>query len=206
MKTIMRSAGQALPILVALVFTLGIGLTTVFAGESPKEVTGFGEATAVASITTNLLKGGTKAVKSYGKKSLGAIGDTVGHRFTFAFGATKDAKGNVQGQMFLRDHDMNMTVSGDIVKWGPHPVLRDPVGVKANGLNYIARIESSHSSVFVNGMLWPGWEFRTWMFDGDKDIVCITLRNPDFGQGKSHKVRNVYNWLGYVTSGDVKTK
>jgi len=60
--------------------------------------------------------------------------------------------------------------------------------------------------VFVNGMLWPGWQFRTWMFDGDKDIVCITLRNPDLGQGNKSKVRNVYNWVGYVSSGDVKTK
>ncbi len=41
MKTIMRSSGQALPILVALIFTLGIGLSTVFAHESPKEITGF---------------------------------------------------------------------------------------------------------------------------------------------------------------------
>ncbi len=85
-------------------------------------------------------------------------------------------------------------------------MLRDPVGVKANGLNYIARIRSTTSSVFVNGMPWPGGEFRTWMFDGDKDMVCNTLRNPDLGQGTKAKVRNVYNWLGYVTSGDVKTK
>ncbi len=77
MKTIMRSPGQALPILVALVFTLGIGLSTVFAGESPKEITGFGEAKAIPGINTNGVKGGTKLVKSYGKKPLGAIGDTV---------------------------------------------------------------------------------------------------------------------------------
>ncbi len=101
---------------------------------------------------------------------------------------------------------MNMTISSNIAKWEPHPVFHDPVGIKAKGLNYVARIKSTTSSVFVNGMPWPGWEFRTFMFDGDKDTVCITLRNPDLDQGTSSKVRNVYNWAGYVTSGDVKTK
>ena len=198
MKTIMRSAGQALSILVALVFTLGIGLTTVSAGEEPTEIIGFGEAKAITSIKTNQLKGGTKAEKSKGKKSLGAIGDTVGHRFTFAFGATKDAKGKVQGQMFLRDHDLNLTVSSNMVKWEPHPKNRDVVGVKARGLNYIARIRGPKGSAVVNGKPQPGWEFRAWMFDGDKDVVCITLKNPD---GKT-----AYSWVGYLSSGDVKTK
>ncbi len=110
MKTTMRHTRKALPILVALVFTLGIGLSTAFSGEGPKEISGFGEAKAITSIKTNMLKGGTKAQKSFGKKSLGAIGDTVGNRFTFAFGATKGAKGKVEGQMFLRDHDLNLTV------------------------------------------------------------------------------------------------
>ncbi len=206
MKTIMRAMGLVLPILIAFALTPGVWSTTVSAGEEPTEIIGFGEAKAEPYITTNRHKGDTRKVKSFGKKHLGAIGDTVGHRFTFAFGATKDANGKVKGQMFLRDHDMNMTVSSNIAKWEPHPSHRDPVGVKANGLNYIARIKSTTSSVFVNGMLWPGWQFRTWMFDGDKDIVCITLRNPDLGQGNKSKVRNVYNWLGYVSSGDVKTK
>ncbi len=206
MKTIKRAMGLALPILVAFAFTPGVWSTTVSAADEPTEIIGFGEAKAVPSIPSNARDGGTRNTKSFGKKHLGAIGDTVGHRFTFAFGVTKDANGKVKGQMFLRDHEMNMTISGDIVNWEPHPVLRNPVGIKANGLNYTARIRSSHSSVFVNGMLWPDWEFRAWMFDGEKDVVCITLRNPDLGQGNSPKVRNVYNWLGYVTSGDVKTK
>ncbi len=205
MKTIKRTMGLALPILVALALTPGVWSTTVSAGEEPTEIIGFGEGKAEPSITFNLHKGGTGKTKSFGKKHLGAIGDTVGHRFTFAFGAAKNAEGNVRGQMFLRDPEMNMTISGDIVKWRRHPSRRDPVGNKANGLDYIARIESSHDSVFVNGMLWPGWEFRAFVFDGDKDLVCITLRNPDLGQGNKSKVRNVYNWLGYVSSGDVKT-
>ncbi len=206
MKTIMRAMGLALPILVAFALTPGVWSTTVSAADEPTEIIGFGEAKAVPSIKSNGVKGDTRTTKSFGKKHLGAIGDTVGHRFTFAFGATKDANGKVKGQMFLRDHDMNMTVSSNIAKWEPHPIFRDPVGIKAKGLNYVARIKSTTSSVIVNGMPWPGWEFRTWMFDGDKDIVCITLRNPDLGQGNNHKVRNVYNWAGYLTSGDVKTK
>ncbi len=170
----------------------------MFAGESPKEIIGFGEAKAITSIKTSQLKGGTKAEKSKEKKSLGAIGDVVGHRFTFAFGATKDAKGKVQGQMFLRDHDLNLAVSSNIVKLHPHPKNRDVVGVKARGLNYIARIRGPKGSVVVNGKPQPGWEFRAWMFDGDKDVVCITLKNPD---GKT-----AYSWVGYLSSGDVKTK
>ena len=206
MKTIMRAMGLALPVLVAFALTPGVWSTTVAAGAEPTEIIGFGEAKALPFITVNKVKGGTRDIKSYGKKHLGATGDTVGHRFTFAFGATKNANGKVIGQMFLRDHDMNMTISSDIVKWEVYPNWRDPVGVKANGLNNIARIKSSHSSVFVNGMLWPDWEFRTFMFDGDKDMVCMTLRNPDLGQGTKGKVRNVYNWVGYLSAGDVKTK
>ncbi len=206
MKTIMRAMWLALPILVGFALTPGVWSITVAAGAEPTEIIGFGESKAVPFIMLNKIKGGTQKNKSQGNRSLGAIGDTVGHRFTFSFGVTKDANGKVKGQMFLRDHDMNMTISSDIVRWGPHPRFRDPVGIKANGLNYIARINSSLSSVFVNGMLMPDYEFRAFMFDGDKDTVCISLRNPDLGQGSSGKVRHVYNWVGYVSSGDVKTK
>ena len=198
MRTIMRAMGLVLPILVAFALTPGVWSTTVSAGEEPTEIIGFGEAKAITSIKTNQLKGGTKAEKSKGNKSLGAIGDTVGHRFTFAFGATKDANGKVTGQMFLRDHDMNLTVSSNMVKFHPHPERRDVVGVKARGLNYIARIRGPKGSAIVNGKTQPGLEFRAWMFDGDKDVVCITLKNLD---GKT-----VYNWVGYLSSGDVKTK
>ncbi|MFQ5930236.1 MAG: hypothetical protein ACE5MK_11100 [Acidobacteriota bacterium] len=200
MKTTMRNAGLGLAILVAFALTLAlvVGLSTAFSGEGPKEIIGFGEAKAITSIKTNMLEGGVKAQKSFGKKSLGAIGDTVGNRFTFAFGATKDAKGKVQGQMFLRDHDLNLTVSSEMVKLEPHPKRRDVVGVKARGLNYIARIRGPKGSAVVNGKPQPGWEFRAWMFDGDKDVVCITLKNPD---GET-----AYNWVGYLSTGDVKTQ
>ena len=116
MKITMRNAGLGLAILVAFALTLAlvVGLTTAFSGEGPKEIIGFGEAKAITSIKTNMLEGGVKAQKSFGKKSLGAIGDTVGNRFTFAFGATKGAKGKVEGQMFLRDHDLNLTVSSNM--------------------------------------------------------------------------------------------
>jgi len=198
MKTIMRNAGQTLPILVALVFTPGIGLSTAFAHESPNEFIGFGEAKAVPSIKVNKVKGGTGDVKSFGKKDLGAIGDVVGNRFTFSFGATKGADGKVVGQMFLRDHDLNLMVSSNMAKMEPHPKNRDVVGVKARGLDYIARIIGPKGSVIVNGKAQPGWHFRGWMFDGDKDAVCITLKNPD---GET-----VYNWVAFLSSGDVRTK
>ncbi len=201
MKTVMKSAGLALPFFVVLALTVAPsgGLTTVFAHEGPTEFIGFGESKAISTIETNMLKGGTKVQESFGKKDLGAIGDTVGNRFTFSFGATKDAKGKVQGQMFLRDHDLNLTVSSNMVKMHPHPKHRDVVGVKARGLNYIARIVGPKGSAVVNGKPQPGWDFRAWVFDGDKDAVCITLKDLD-------RKKNVYNWVGYLSSGDVKTK
>ncbi len=191
MKTNMRSEGLTLPILVALAFTLGIGLSTAFSAEGPKEFIGFGEGKAVPSITLNEIKGGTYEQKS--------AGGTVGNRFTFSFGATKDANGKVTGQLFLRDHDLNMTVSSNMVKMEPHPKHRDVVGVKARGLNYIARIIGPKGSAIVNGKPQPGWDFRTWVFDGDKDAVCITVRDLD-------RKKSVYNWVGYLSSGDVRTK
>ena len=199
MKTIIRTMGLALPILVAIPLILGIGLSTAFSGEGPKEITGFGEGKAITTIKTNMVKGGVKAQKSSSNKSLGAIGDTVGNRFTFSFGATKDTNGKVQGKMFLRDHDLNLTVSTDIVILEIHPKRRDVVGVNARGLNRLVRIRGPIGSAFVNGQPHPGWEFRAWGFDGDKGVVCITVRNMDVG-------KVVYNWVGYLTSGDVKTK
>jgi len=168
MKTIMRSIGLAMPILIAIAFTLGIGSRTAFSGGGPKEVIGFGEYKTLPFITLNKLKGGTHANKSFGKKSVGAIGDTVGNRISVAFGATKDAKSNVQGQMFLRDHDLNLTISTNVVKLVPHP-------------------EHRHDGYF-----------KMFMFDGDKDQVCATLRNSDN--------KKIYQWVGFMSSGDVRTK
>ncbi len=195
METTTRSTRLALPIFGAL--ALMLGLSPAFAKEDPKEVVGFGEATAISTIQTTMLEGGVKAQKSFGKESLGAIGDTVGNRFSFAFGGAKDAEGNVEGQMFLRDHDLDLTVSTDIAILEPHPERRAVVGVEARGLSYIARIRGPKGSAVVNGEPQPGWRFSVWMFDGDKDVVCFTLQNPD-GE-------NVYNWAGFLSSGDVKT-
>ena len=202
MKTVMKSAGSAFPFFVVLALTLapGIGLSTAFSGEDPKAAWGFGETKAEPSITFNKLKGGTKAVKSFGKKDLGAIGDTVGNRITFAFSATKDAEGKVQGQMFFTDHTLNLSINSDVVKLIPHPKFSDPVGIKAHGLNYSVRLISSKTSVVVNGKPQPaGWTaWNTPVFDGDKDIVCFELKDPT---GKK-----VYQWIGFVSAGDVKTK
>jgi len=198
MKRTVGSAGLAVTILVAIPLILGIGLSTAFSTEGPKEITGFGESKAITTLKTNMVKGGVKAQKSAGKKALGAIGDTVGNRFTFAFGATKDTNGKVQGQLFVRDHDLNLTVSTDIAILEFHPKRRDVAGVNARGLNRLVRIRGAIGSAFVNGKPQPGWEFRAWGFDGNKGAVCITLRNPD---GKA-----VYNWVGYLPPGNVKTK
>ena len=201
MKTTMRSAGLDFAILVAFALPLAlvVGLNTAFSGEGPKEVQGFGEAEAEAVIKFHQVKGGVKDVKSFGKIPLGAIGDTVGNSFTFAFGAIKDANGDVHGQMFLRDHTLNMTISSDVVELIPHPKHRAPVGVKAHGLNYAVRMGSSTSSVVVNGIPQPGWYLRNGpTFDGDKDSVCFGLYDPT---GKKP-----YQWQGFLSAGDVTAK
>ncbi len=180
MKTIMRSTGLALLIFIAFAFTLGIGLRTAFSGGGPKEVIGFGEYKTLPFITLNKLKGGTHANKSFGKKSVGAIGDTVGNRISVAFGATKDAKDTVQGQMFLRDQDLNLTISTNVVKLIPHPEHRDVVGVKAHGLNYIVRIESSKTSVVLNGKPHNGY------FITAADILSLPATLPVKHVDKGH--------------------
>ncbi len=197
MKTIMGITGPALTILIAIAFTLGIGLKPAFSEGGPNEVIGFGEYKTLPFVTLNKLKGGTHANKSFGKKSVGAIGDTVGNRISVAFGANKNANGNVQGQMFLRDHDLNVTISTNVVKLVPHPEHRNVVGVKARGLTYIVRIESSKTSVVLNGKPHDGY-FKLFMLDGDKDQVCATLRNSDN--------KKIYQWVGFMSSGDVKTR
>jgi len=167
---------------------VGVGLRAAFSGEDPTEFIGFGEGKAVPSITVNEVKGGTYEQKSVGDKSLGAIGDTVGNRFTFSFGATKDAKGKVQGQMFLRDHDLNLTVSSEIVKMEPHPKRRDVVGVKARGLNYIARIIGPKGSAVVNGKPQPGWHFR------GRNVITVhertSLGSMGHGEGRRDTCRH----------------
>jgi hypothetical protein len=201
MKTTMRSAGLGLAILVAFALPLAlvVGLNTAFSGEGPKEVQGFGEAEAEAVIKFHQVKGGVKDVKSFGKIPLGAIGDTVGNSFTFAFGAIKDANGKVQGQIFVRDHTLNMTVSGDVAGLTPHPKHRSPVGIKARGLNYGVKLTGSKTSVVVNGETKPGWYLNAGpTFDGEKDIVCFGLYDPT---GKKP-----YQWQGVPSAGDVRTK
>ena len=138
MTTTMTHASRALSILVILPFMLGIGSSAALS--HPKEVSGFGEAEAITTIETTMVDGGVKAQKSSGNISLGAIGDTVGNRFSFAFGAARDAEGHVEGQLFFRDHDLDLTISTDIAILEPHPKRRAVVGVEARGLPYLARI------------------------------------------------------------------
>ncbi|MFQ6030755.1 MAG: hypothetical protein ACE5Q6_25065 [Dehalococcoidia bacterium] len=123
----------------------------------------------------------------------------MGNRYTFAFGATKDANGKVQGQMFLRDHALKLMISSDVVQLVPHPKHRAPVDVKAHGLDYAVRLQSSKTSVVVNGKPHPGWYLCNGpTFDGDRDTVCFGLYDPT---GKK-----VYQWQGFLSAGDVTTK
>ncbi len=199
METTTRSTRLALPIFGALALMLGVGLSPAFAGEVPKEVLGFGEAKTAPFITYDNVAGGTKDIKSFSKKSLGAIGGVIGNRITFAFGATKDAEGKVQGQMFFADHALSLRISSDVADFIPHPKRRAPVGVKGNTFDYAVRMISSKTSVIVNGEPRPNWTFvNSPVFDGVKDAICFELKNPD---GKK-----VYQWHAFLSAGNVELK
>ena len=193
----MTHARQALSILVILPFMLGIGSSTALSEGNPKEILGFGEAETAPFVTYDELAGGTRDIKSFGKTSLGAIGDTVGNRLTFAFGATEDAEGNVQGQMFLFDHALNLRISSDVAVLVPHPKVGAPAGVKGDTFDFSIRMISSKATVVVNGETRPDWTFiNSPVFDGAKDAVCFELKNPD-GE-------KVYQWSAFLSDGDVK--
>ncbi len=199
MESTTRITRLALPIFGALALMLGAGLSPAFAGDNPKEIVGFGEAKTPPFVTYELQKGGTQDVKSFGKKSLGAIGDVVGDRITFAFGATRDAKGNVQGQMFIVDHALNMSISSDVATFVSSPKFGPPVGVKGRDFIHPVKMVSSKTSVIVNGEPRPDWTFVNHpSFDGLKDTVCFELKNPD---GKK-----VYQWDAFLSAGNVELK
>jgi len=65
------------------------------------------------------------------------------------------------------------------------------------GVGYVISGMYFGTSVVLNGKPHDGY-FKMFMFDGDKDQVCATLRNSDN--------KKIYQWVGFMSSGDVRTK
>jgi len=160
---------------------------------SPRAIYGSGEATAAPFVTHILLEGGTKNIRSFGDAP---FEDTVGNHFTFAFIATRDENGNVEGSMRIVDLDESLVIESDVEVLKVRELRGPPVGFE--GIAY--HVESSIDSVVVNGEPKPGWRFRfSPVYDGGtghaSDTVCVGL----FDETDTKLVQ----WSAFLSSGDV---
>ena len=160
---------------------------------SPQAIYGSGEATAAPFVTHILLAGGTKNIRSFGDAP---FEDTVGNHFTFAFNATRDENGNVEGSMRIVDLDQGLVIESDVEVLKVRELRGPPVGFE--GFAY--HVDSSIESVVVNGEPKPGWRFRySPVYDGGttfgSDTVCIAL----FDETDTKLVQ----WSAFLSSGDV---
>lgn len=158
---------------------------------SPQAIYGSGEATAAPFVTHSLLEGGTKNVRSFGEAP---FEDTVGNHFTFAFLATRDENGNVEGSMRIVDLDQGLVIESDVAVLKVRELRGPPVGFE--GRTY--HVDSSLESVVVNGEPKPGWRFRySPVYDSGaaSDTVCIAL----FDETDTKLVQ----WSAFLSSGDV---
>ena len=154
---------------------------------------GSGEATAAPYMTYIRHEGGISFIRSFGDPP---FEDTVGNRFTFAFHATIDENGDVQGSMQMVDLDHGLVIESDVETLRPHPVHGPPAGFK--GVSWDMR--SSIDSVVVNGEPKPGWRVRNSpVFDGGEgnasDTVCFEL----FDETDTKLVQ----WSAFVSGGNV---
>ncbi len=160
---------------------------------SPQAIYGSGEATAAPFVTHILLEGGTKNIPSFGEAP---FEDTVGNHFTFAFLATRDENGNVDGSMRIVDLEQSLVIESDVEVLKVRELRGPPVGLEGDAYH----VESSLESVVVNGEPKPGWRFRySPVYDGGtaygSDTVCIAL----FDETDTKLVQ----WSAFLSSGDV---
>ena len=189
-----------LTILTLLTLLLGLmpisgGL--VLAHEGELEFRGEGEGIA-ADIEYIGHDGVVRAIRS----NLSAKGglDLRGHEFTFDFRAEKE-DGEVEGFMQLDDPQLGLSIFAtdfDIAE--AHPKHKIPVGgfVGPDAVDM-----KKGTTVYINGVLQPGWRFDNGpMFVGkDSDgedvfVVCFELRQPIDG-----KLVKTHQWHAFVTEG-----
>ena len=56
--------------------------------------------------------------------------DLTGNHFTFAFNASKNKDGSVEGLMRWEDTDLGAVIEGEVVSIAPHPCRGAPTGYK----------------------------------------------------------------------------
>ena len=132
-----------------------------------------------------------------------------GHEFTFAFKAVKE-DGWVKGFMQLDDPQLGISVvATDFDIDQTHPRHKIPVG-DFEGPDAVDMRRTAGSTVFINGVLQPGWKFDNGPVfvgkgpDGNEVfMVCFEIRQPTGDNGKLVKT---HQWHAFVTEGKVEIK
>lgn len=130
----------------AVVVLLGLWFSqdTASGNGKPVRAGGGGEATAAAFVQYVGHDGVVRNVVSI---------NTIGHRITFGFNATKTPNGYVEGQMQLVDHTEGLIVHSDVASLTvPHGTHNRPAGSAGTSFS----MSSSVGGVMVNGQLQAG--------------------------------------------------
>ena len=172
---------------VAVAAGLALAASPSLAGGKRIEASGSGQGTAGQFVTYLGIDGVLRDVASIG---------TVGNDFSFGFTATRDGRGNVQGQMQLTDHVTGMSINSDVKILEVHGTHGPPNGEKGKSF----RMVSSAGGVEVDGDVPAGWKFvNSPTFDGGPhgaDTVCFELFNADGVK--------ILQWSAFVSAGNVQ--
>ena len=152
--------------------------------------------------------GKTRMVASDQSKNPGGL-DLRGHEFTFALRVVK-VDGLVQGFVELEDPTLGLSIYATGFKMNQaHKKHKIPVG-GFEGPDAVDMERFAGNTVFVNGVLKPGWKFDNGpMFVGKgpdgKDVfmVCFEIRQPI---GENDKLVKTHQWHAFVTEGKVELK
>ncbi len=177
------------------------------AAEADLEFTGEGKGVA-ENIEYIGHDGKTRVVGSDMSKNPGGL-DLRGHEFTFAFRAVKE-DGWVRGFIELEDPELGLSIyATDLTIFETHPKHKIPVG-GFEGPDAVDMKRTAATTVFVNGVLKPGWTLDNGpVFVGkgpdgnDVFMVCIEIRQATGDNGKLVKT---HQWHGFVTEGKVEIK
>ncbi len=177
------------------------------AAEADLEFTGEGKGVA-ENIEYIGHDGKTRMVGSDQSENPGGL-DLRGHEFTFAFRAVK-VDGWVQGFVELEDPKLGLSIYASGFKMNQsHKKHRIPVG-GFEGPDAVDMERFAGTTVFVNGVLKPGWKFDNGpMFVGkgpdgqDVFMVCFEIRQPT---GENGKLVKTHQWHGFATAGKVELK
>jgi len=177
------------------------------AGEAELEFSGEGKGVA-ENIDYIGHDGKTRTVGSDRSKTPGGV-DTRGNEFTFAFRAVK-RDGWVQAFVEIEDPELGLSVYVTGFKLiETHRKHKIPVG-GFEGPDAVDMSQFVGTSVYINGVLMPGWKFDNGpMFVGkgpdgkDVFLVCFEIHQPT---GENGKLLKTHQWHAFVTEGKVEIK